>query len=56
MKSDKFLKELILQLIEDISAMSIVAYRLEKENKELEEINKKLQRELNFQNNTITIL
>jgi len=56
MKSDKILKELVKELIDDINSLNKEVYRLEKEKRELEEINKKLQRELNFQNNTINIL
>jgi predicted ATP-grasp superfamily ATP-dependent carboligase len=56
MKSDKFLKELILELVENISTLNIEVNKLQNENREIEEINRKLQRELNFQNNTINIL
>jgi proteasome assembly chaperone (PAC2) family protein len=56
MKSDKFLKELILELVENITTLNIELNRLQNENREIEEINRKLQRELNFQNNTITEL
>jgi hypothetical protein len=52
----KLLKELIQDLMKEIFILNTEIIKLQEKNKELEKTNFDLQREMNFQKNTITEL
>lgn len=56
MKTSKLIKELIMELMQEICTIKIEKNQLITENIELKNKNHELQREINFQENTITEL
>jgi hypothetical protein len=56
MSSKQLIKELIQDLMKDIIILNTEISKLQEKNRELEKTNFDIQRELNFQKNTITDL
>jgi hypothetical protein len=56
MKASNLMKELIQDLMKDIIILNTEISKLQEKNRELEKTNFDLQRELNFEKNTITEL
>ncbi len=56
MSSKQLIKELIQDLMKDIIILNTEISKLQEKNRELEKTNFEIQRELNFQKNTITEL
>jgi hypothetical protein len=56
MSSKQLIKELIQDLMKDIIILNTEISKLQEKNRELEKTNFDIQRELNFEKNTITNL
>lgn len=56
MSSKQLIKELIQDLMKDIIILNTEISKLQEKNRELEKTNFDIQRELNFEKNTITDL
>ena len=56
MSSKQLIKQLIQDLMKDIIILNTEISKLQEKNRELEKTNFEIQRELNFQKNTITEL